>query len=188
MTHTRITALWNGLTGLPGYTRMSFSGSLDAAACATAAGRMRTFFDAMKAYIPSGGVITFSETAQVFTTGGVLTGELSYTPPAQVNGTGSGAYNGAGGGRVNWLTGAFLNGRRVRGRTYLVPQVSTAFDTNGTLSSGYISALTAAAAALVSGAPELVVISRLGPGSGSESLVTGASVPDRASVLRSRRD
>lgn len=188
MTYTRITALWNGATGLPGYTRLKFAGYMDSAAAGAAAGRIRTFFDAIKAYIPAGVVISFSDVAQEYNDAGTLTGEVSYTAPANVNCLGSGSYSAASGAVVQWLTGLFVGGRRARGRTYLVPLVGTAFDTNGTLSSAFSSAATSAAGALLAGTPDLVVHGGKPPSGTWTASVTGAFVPDRGAMLRSRRD
>lgn len=188
MAHTRITAIWTGATGLPGYTRMRFAGELDAAGAATAAGRMRTFFDAVKAYIPSVVSINFAEAAQVYNTARELQAEVGFTPPASVVGVGSGAFSAPAGMVVNWLTGAVVNGRKVRGRSFMVPLAGAAFATDGTPGPTTVTTFQGAAAALLTGTPALIIAGGT-PETGSvEASVTGASVPDRAAVLRSRRD
>ena len=186
MSHTTITAVWQGATGLPGYTKLRFDGELDALAAAACAARMRAMFAAMQAWIPAAVNISWDGLAQVYGSNGQLTGEVPYSPPANVAGVGLGGFSAASGVCVNWLTGLFVNGKRIRGRTFLVPLVEC-FEGNGTLSSGAVSGISQAAADLAGGTPGLVVASRSGGGF-ITAPVAGVSVPDRAAVLRSRRD
>jgi hypothetical protein len=188
MAYTRITALWTGAAGLPGYTRLKFMGDLDAAGATSAAARMRTFFDAIKSFIPQGITIGFNETAQIFNVQRELTGEVAYTVPATVTGGGIGNYAAPVGLVVNWITGSFFNGRKVRGRTFIVPASNTAFFSDGTLQSSTMSTVVTAAQALAAGTPNLGITSGNGVDTFALQNVTGASVPDRAAVLRSRRD
>lgn len=188
MAYTRITALWSGAAGLPGYTRLRFDGDLDSAGAAAAAGRIRAFFDSIKTLLPSGVNIGFAEAAQVFDVASVLTGEVQYAPPLPVAGSGAGGYSAASGCVVNWLTGAVRNGRKVRGRTFLVPLANTGYQSDGTLAPATVTTVTAAAQALLAGTPAMTVASVYSGGGGGITGVTGATVPDRAAVLRSRRD
>lgn len=187
MAYTRITAVWNGASGLPGYTRLKFEGDLDAAGALAAAARMRTFFDAIKALIPSTVSITFAEAAQVYDTDQTLTGEVGFTPPAIVTGTAVGAFAAPVGMVVNWLTALVFSGRKVRGRSFLVPLSSNAFAADGTPSPASMTAVQNAATALLTGSPALVIAAG-STGAFAVAAVTGMSVPDRAAVLRSRRD
>lgn len=189
MAYTRITALWTGANGLPGYTRMKFNGQLDSAAAAAAAGRMRTFFDSVKTYLPAAVSISFSEAAQWFATTGELQAEVGFTPPAPVVGAATGAYSAASGVVVNWLTGGVANGRKIRGRTFLVPCGQPVYSTAGQITAVPLAAITSAAQALLAGTPYLVVAANTpAGGSGYEAQIIGATVPSRVAVLRSRRD
>lgn len=188
MAYTRITALWNGATGLPGYSRFKFAGDLDSAGAAAAAARLRTFFDSVKALIPSAINITFAETAQVFSVDQQLTGEITYAPPAAVAGTSSGNFAGPTGMVINWVTSAFIGGRKVRGRTFMVPLGTSVYGPDGTPTSIAVTTLTSGAAALAAGTPSLVIASHPSEGVYSTAGVSGASVPKRVAVLRSRRD
>jgi hypothetical protein len=126
------------------------------------------------------------------------------TTPTAVSGTQATSviYAGGTGGVVNWLTGAVVNGRKVRGRTFLVPLMSNGFSNDGTLTSGCVSTLTAAGnAALGTTGCNMTVWSKIWdkkPTSppaavppkqigGSLARVTSVLVPDRAAQLRSRR-
>lgn len=96
------------------------------------------------------------------------------------------------GGCITWLTGEYKAGRRVTGRTFVVPAASNAYESNGTLTAAYLTLLGGFADSMMNaGATDLVfcVWSRpnaLGTG-GSKHGVVGSRVSDRAAVLRSRR-
>lgn len=186
MSYTQITAVWTGAAGLPGYTRLRFNGPATSAEAEAMAARVRTFFDAWAGWIPSGVRISFGGPAQIFSDAAVLEGEVTYTSPADILGMNSAAYAGASGATVQWLTNAFQNGRKVRGRTFMVP-LAGAFDAAGTLSTAVVSAGSAAANALANNVPGLTLITRSGNIVQRASIVGGV-VADRAAVLRSRRD
>lgn len=187
MAYTRITAIWNGATGLPGYTRMKFIGDLDSGGAAAAAARMRAFFLTCAPLIPAAVNITFTEAAQVYDLQSNLTGEVPFTPPATVQGTASGSFSSPVGMVINWLTGAFSGGRKIRGRTFMVPLGSSAFAVDGSPGSGSVTTVQGAATTLLGGTPALV-IQTTSPGTSNMTTVNGASVPKRSAVLRSRRD
>lgn len=185
---------WEGFQGAPGYTNWYGLSDGDAAAAANALGpRMRTFFDAIKAYIPSDASVKVQRTYQVLNSiTGVLTSESNLTlDPAIVQGTTAVAYSAASGAVVNWETGLFNDaGHRVRGRSYLVP-LSNCYDTEGSLSPAAVTALTTAATAALGGTGSLGVFSRpTAPGAsdGVFRTASAAIVHDKACILRSRRD
>lgn len=187
MAYTTLTSVWTGTTGLPGYTKLHFLGELDPTSIASAAGSIKAFWEAIKSYLPGAVTVQLDGIAQTFTTGGQLTGEIPYTPPAATVGTSASAYAGASGAVINWLTDQFPNGRRLRGRTFIVPMAGTAYQNDGTLAPTVVTALRSAAQALAGGPQPLCVVRR----SGATALnihVSGTAVPDRTAVLRSRRE
>lgn len=188
MPYTRLTAVWTGVAGMPGYTRIKFAGTLDASGAATAAARVRSFFNGFPTLLPTGISITMDGVAQQFDDNQQLTGEVSYVPPAAVTGSGTGAWAAPVGMVVNWLTDTFHNGRRLRGRTFIVPMIGSAFEANGTPSSTTVGSLTTAANTLMTGTPSLVIAGGNATTGFYSAPVTGGNVPDRAVVLRSRRD
>lgn len=92
---------------------------------------------------------------------------------------------------VTWLTGAFKEGRRVYGRTFLVPVSQNVFDSAGTLSTAALTTAQAFADSMNNaGATDLVFVvwSRPKPDlAGSKHGVVGSRTADKAAVLRSRR-
>lgn len=94
------------------------------------------------------------------------------------------------GGRIAWDTPGFHGGRRTRGATYLVPlNISMMSDSDGTLVGSAVTTVNAACAALVATHPTMQVWTRNSPGAadGGTSTITGGTMRDAVSWLRSRR-
>ena len=138
---------------------------------------------------------------------GLITGGWSGGTPTPGTGGGTGVYAAPVGCMIKWSTGQVRSGRRVKGRTFLVPLVGTAFDTAGNVEPGAIGTIADGAAALVTAlAPNFFVWQRprkasnawtdvhglLHPAKvarvGESIAITSSSVPTKAVVLRSRRD
>lgn len=91
---------------------------------------------------------------------------------------------------VTWTTGAIVDARRLRGRTFLVPLSTAAYDSDGTLTGPGKIALENFTAALI-GAGGLGVWHRpttVGGADGTSSSVLSGKVRDRVAYLSSRRD
>lgn len=91
---------------------------------------------------------------------------------------------------VNWLTGGIINGRRLRGRTFVVPITSTAFDSTGTITAPALSTFGSFANELMAASP-LAVWHRpttVGGSDGNSYGVTSNRIKDKVSFLSSRRD
>lgn len=128
-----------------------------------------------------------------FTVHDTVTGALIDAVPVSVpwilTGKDMGAYNRAAGLRVDWLTGAVVGGRRLRGRTFLVPAPLSAFTADGALTLTAATAAATAATALITDAlnasAPLVVWSKT---HGVMHDVTVPVIPALGAILRSRRD
>ena len=196
----RITTRWTGFTGAPGFTVMHFRdfGGTDpiVSDAQAAVDKVYAFFNAIKAWFPSQVTIqVLGEAEAIEDTTGILQDVLVATTPAPIVGTSGAAvaYAAALGAVVSWRTGLVRNGRRIRGRTFLVPLSSVAFDNTGTLIATALTAFNAAATTLrdQTGIADLGVYARPsapGAADGEWALITGHSVPDMGSILRSRRD
>lgn len=99
------------------------------------------------------------------------------------------AYPAGVGACINWMTDGIVNGRRVRGRTFVVPLDGTRYDTDGTIEPTALSILRTAASDLLTACGEHFVIYHrpVDGAGGSAHAVTDYSVADRVSTLRSRR-
>lgn len=182
----RVTSTWTGFAGAPGYTQLYF-GELDNGTVAAT----RAFWNSLTALLPNDVTITVANSGDLIdAVTGDITGGWTETSTTPVVGINTGSWANAAGLGVNWVTPAIINGRRLRGRTFIVPAASAAFDNDGSLTGATVTTLTAAAQALVADASsELLVWHRPKPGSGgSSAVVTSVVVPDKTFVLRSRRD
>lgn len=193
MAITRITSVWSGFRGAPGYSNFFFGGAPsapeDAESCAQA---VRNFWYGCMPVLPSSVTITTQGTADILDEEtGNITEQIDFDPPSTVDGQGSAAYSAASGAVVNWNTGAYRNGRRVRGRTFIVPCSSDAYDSNGDLTTSALTAIREGAGYLTSGSstmPFVVWARPTSSSSGSAEPVSSSTVPDMGAVLRSRRD
>lgn len=188
------------LTGFPGGPGVSTMYFLDVN---TAVPSVRAFWDAVKFHVPNS-ILTQTESVgdAIESTTGELVTSFSKPSVLPVAGQAAGAYAGGTGAVVSWLTGTVSQGRRLRGRTFIVPLPASDYELDGTLQSSAQTALKAAADALIFeqslsmavwGRPRAAV-----PADGSRpavtarvgthGLVTDSRIPDLAAVLRSRRD
>lgn len=184
----RVNVSWQSWPGAPGVSTFYMA---QAAPLQATVDALRAFFNAHAALLPSGLIINVPSSGDIINdaTGGIEGAWSVGTPPTTVTGTGAGAYAGNAGAVVHWLTTTVVNGRRVRGRTFLVPLISTAYDTSGSLSTATLSTINTAAAGLVTAAADdLVVWHRPTQfAQGSSATITSHRVPDLAVSLRSRR-
>lgn len=154
---------------------------------------IRAFFSNRAPLLPNEVTISFDTAADsIEPTTGALIGTAPVTAPAPVTGTGAGVWSAGAGVRIDWLTDAFRNGRRVRGRTFMVPAVSGAFGSDGRVLPAQITATDAAATTMLtalSGANlPLTIWSRPDTGiGGNMSVVGSAATSGLAATLRGRK-
>lgn len=193
MTIHRLRWTWNGGTGLPGYTNFYCNSALS-----------QPFADATKTFLSaclSGGAIarfpqnvTITPDAYVDVLDeatGTLQSTVPITPPAQLLGAAAGPYAAGVGACITWITdGINENGHRIRGRTFLVPLLSSKYGSDGTLDDTMRSEMITAAGAYLTDPCNPIIWERpSGPGAsdGRSHEITASSVKDRAAQLRSRR-
>jgi len=198
----KATMKWNGILGAPGYSNFYFrefgwdtAADIDTADAQNITDRVNTFAEAVKAWLPYNTNLTVNNEVEIINAenGELVDSRGATQAAAHVSPQALGqTYAGPVGAVINWKTGGIRNGRRVKGKTFLVPLNGGVFDTNGTLAPGLITSLTAAAAALAANSSngDLGVWSRPTPDTtnGIWHVVTSSNVPDLAAVLRSRRD
>lgn len=182
------------LTGFIGSPGVSTFYAVDPA---TLLGPLRTYYNAIRELFPSVVRIQVEDNGDsIDDVTGVLTGSWSGGAQTVVSGGSNPGYSAPAGATQRWSTDAVVDGHRLKGRTFLVPLASAAYDVDGTLGGSTVTTLTDAGAALVAattanfsiwhrpiaaGAPH-------GPRAGTSHFVTSASVNDMVAVLRSRRD
>ena len=135
-------------------------------------------------------------------TTGVISGSWSIAQPPQLHGGASGPYSAPSGACLTWLTGTVLDGRRVRGRTFLVPMSDTFYAADGRINPSDAVDLNAACAQYVqnlggagvvwhrpyAGRVATVKLKARPAHVGGHAVITGSSVATKIAVLRSRRD
>lgn len=176
-----IRVTWTGINGMPGVSTFYREGDVT-----SFTPKLTTFFGSIANYVPSG--ITWSvPSSGVVIDSATGLAKASWIGPVQtpVTSSATGGYAGPGGAVIQYETGLFLEGRRLRGKTFVVPINGTNFGTNGQLTSGCITALTNAATTMSTGAAGLSVYSRMHKVVGA---VTSAKCLTKVGVLRTRRD
>lgn len=182
----RVRAVWTGLPGLPGYTNLYFGGSGEAAA-QDAVLAVQTFLAAVDTgMINTIDWATEAEVVEIDPTTGLAIEEHTI---ASVSGGGSAAGPDplpfATQAVVSWKSAVFLNGRRLRGRTFL-PGWPEAANVAGIMEPSTAVGIQTAAQALADNS--LVQFGIYSRTYGVFGGATSASVSQEWGVLRSRRD
>jgi hypothetical protein len=180
------TTLWTGFPGAPGYTVLYWNDVTGPNLVA-----LQAFWAGIMDRLPTNTTIQVQNSGdRIDENTGAVVG--SWAGPSQVSlvGTMGGAYSAPSGAHINWRTSAIINGRRLKGRTFLVPLGGAAYDSDGTLAAATLTDLRANLATFVTAAAaDLRVWHRpVGGAGGSAGVVTAADIPDKTAVLRSRRD
>lgn len=193
---------WSGTSGGPGVTQLAVTGAAGGIWNPTgtqgAVNAVRTFWDAVKGYLPDELKLTVSPVIDDYdTNSGDLVGSyVAATAPLVVVGTSVGVYAGGAGFKLTWNTGQIREGRRVRGSTFIVPAASAVYTNTGTITTAVTTAVNTAAAnlitALAANETSLAVWSRprilpTPRGGLAYSVATGATSAKTA-ILRGRRD
>lgn len=193
MAITRITAVWSGFRGAPGYSNFYFAGDFaDTATLEGCAAAVRSFFFAFEDFLPSSVTIGIRGNAEVIDEAtGQIQSQADFEAPADVGGGIGDSYSAASGAVVNWNTNGYRSGRRVRGRTFLVPLGANAYDNQGDLNNTALGEIRNGAEFLSGGsapAPFVVWSRGRNGAAGTAEPVVSHTVPDLGAVLRSRRD
>lgn len=190
---------WSGFAGSPGYTNLYFRegdfGDVDQGIVDGVVGKTDTWCSSLASRIPTGASIQVQPMVEIVesTTGVLQRFMTATTAPTLRAGSSAGNYSAASGACVNWYTNGVRNGRRIRGRTFIVPLGGASLDTNGTINDTQLTGLRTATTGLIapSTTGDLGVWSRPslpGAADGQWHAVTSYTIPDKVAVLRSRRD
>lgn len=195
----KVVTNWTGLQGGNGYTNLYFepipeAGPITQAMVDAALAKVETFFTSWKAYRPP---VTFTQVdpnvQEIDENSGEIRAFWAGVTAAPAAGLASNAgHSAAAGACINWTTANALNGRRVRGRTFMVPLAAVALDVNGTIDNTALTAMRTAAATLHADGTNvrLVVWHRptaLGIDGGAYDVIS-STISDKTAILTSRRD
>lgn len=188
------------LSGFPGGPGVATTYFLDTD---TALASLHDFWEAMALGMPSAVTIVQDPAGDVIEdTTGEITGSWGADPVGAITGASASVYAAPVGIVVEWLTSTILDGRRLRGKTFIVPMSSSVLDTSGSIADTALVGLRAAALNFsIEQSASFVIWHRpkfgpkpVGGGArpllqaGGHGLVTSTRVPDKSAVLRSRRD
>lgn len=181
-------ALWSTPGGGAGFTVLHFTTAVLGTAAQTIADQVQDFFDDLDPILPDDVSIAFDNEVLDLEEDGTLIEAHSVTIPPTVVGDSTGIYARAQGARIDWHTGQVVAGRRLNGRTYVVPIVGSGFDTTGLLTAPVLLQLATAAQNLIvaaAAARPLRVWSRT---HATSAAVQSFSTPAKGAILRGRRD
>ena len=170
-------------------TVLHFDGSSSTAPPSAAA--IGGAFGPFMGQFPTGVSVTFPGVGDTIEdTTGALVGTWSTGHPVTTVGGGVAKAAAGAGAVVTWNTGGIVAGRRLRGRTFLVPLCTDAYDLDGSLSSGTFTALNNFGTALMAVGPLAVWHRPTTPGGsdGTSYGVTSFRARDKVAFLSSRRD
>lgn len=189
---------WSGFAGGPGYTNLFFrdiAGTPSQTTADNAALKAGNFCSYVRSHLPIEAILQVQNDVEVIeeTTGELANVFTVATSPPLPGEAPSAPYSAASGAVVTWRTAGVRNGRRVRGRTFLVPLANSAYQSDGTLSAAAITSLNTNLANFLapSGSANFGVYARPTSATATDGIfhqATGFSVPDKVAVLRSRRD
>jgi hypothetical protein len=185
---------WTGGIGGAGVTILHWDSATGSATdAADALGHVATFATAISAEIPVGvNVQARAEVLVVDEANGDITGSWTVSPaPPLKPGQSAGVYSRLSGGCINWSTDLFVDSRRVKGRTYIVPVGQGKMQSDGTLDPAFLTEMNTAGVAMLGLTPAFSVWHRPSTHAAADGAlghVISLRVPDKAIKLSSRRD
>jgi len=182
----RVRTVFTGVTGAPWLNTLYFDSDSSGTAqqAATAAG---TFWGAVDAYMDNTVAwTTEADVAIVNAATGDVTSAVGTTPVIGSGGDTGDPLPYATQGLIRWLTGIYVGGRQVRGRSFIPGMAESACGASGTVSGAAVIGINAAGAALIADANSTLQV--WSPTLGQANNVTIASTWSQFAVLRSRRD
>lgn len=194
---SRVRTILTGFAGAPGVCTMY---CLDPA---TFRPLLRSFWFNVSSEVPTEVNMVIENSGDILdSVSGELTGTWTAGAVDPVQGVNAANHAAPAGAVVNWLTGSVLNGRRLRGRSFIVPLSVSSYDSDGSLAFSSFSKLQGTADTLVSSAvsnfvvwhrPRLAVAATpTAPAvvarAGGHAPVSSSRVSDNVAILRSRRD
>lgn len=189
----RLTVSWTGFAGSPGYSVLHHYSSGDPQNGTIFYNAVQTMFATFVSYMPDDVKITVEPEMQVIesTTGELVDVFNVEVPGAVLTGIQPGAYSAPSGAVINWSTATIRNGRRLRGRTFLVPLSGAEYSASGQLSDITRGNLQGAVDEFATGTVTSPSIFGRPTQIGNDGVygpITGGRVSSMVAVLKSRRD
>lgn len=151
---------------------------------------LKTFFTALAPLLPSElSIVVPNHCDRIDMNTGRLTGSSALTGSGTVTGSGNSAYSAGVGAFINWYTDTVMNGRLLKGRTFIAPLGQGYASVDGTLNDSTRASIDAAALGLVA-SNTWDVYHRPKKGTftgGIAHVIVSAQTVDRVTALKSRR-
>lgn len=181
---TRIRTVFTGVAGTPWYSNHYFEGGGGLASAYGAS--VGNFWDALGSIMHTSAAWEVeTDAAIVESTTGLIVDIDSWAGESGAGDVVTEPLPWANQAVINWHTGVFLQGRELRGKTF-VPALTQAVNNSGVLQGVAVTDILAAADGLIADSNSgFCVFSRT---HFAESIVESAGVPTKIAVLRSRRD
>lgn len=194
----RVTINWTGFVGAPGFTNLYFSpaagGDVTQAVVDAAVAKADAWLSQYKSSFPTAVTTGIDPSVEVIeSSNGELQAFMTGTPAAASAGGDAGTFSSATGVVTSWYTPGIRNGRRIRGRSFMVPMGPTAYQSDGTIATTKLTGWRTAANTLIANvdAARLAVWSRPSAPAATDGIaydVISANMNDKVAVLTSRRD
>lgn len=194
----RLTINWTGFLGGPGYTNLHFrdfsEGTVSQAVIDGSISKTDAWLSAWTGLIPAGVSFVINKTVEILNAeNGQLERYAAGTPVATRVGTSAGKYAAGSGACINWYSNVVKNGRRIRGRTFMVPLGDYALSTNGTIDDPRLVGMQDATTLLMNATSQgrLGIWSRPSAPGATDGIWAEAQtfrINDKLAQLRSRRD
>lgn len=189
----RSTVRWSGFQGAPGYSVLHSGVFMDEGqGVQNVTNAVRALFVSLAAELPGAVDLDILPEVEIIEhTTNTLVDVQPVDGGATISGGSTGTYSAPTGAVINWRTNTLRNGRRLRGRNFIVPLGGAAYASDGTLDTPARLVLqTAVDNYLADPGITPIIYGRptAGGTDGIEGVVVSGTVPDVAAVLRSRRD
>jgi hypothetical protein len=181
-------ALWSTPGGGAGFSVMHFTTAGTGAAAQQIAADVRAFFLALNTQIPNDVSINFDSEVLDLNEDGTLAAVHAVVPPAVVLGVNNSEFNRAAGAVINWATGVIVAGRRLSGKTYIVPMALNTFDTVGVLTAVSRALLIQEGEDLIAATAANRPLRIWSRTHATSAPAVSCSVPNAGAILRGRRD
>lgn len=180
---------WSGARIGAGASVFNFASIAGSPGAATIASSTRALMNNFASILPDEVTIQFDAEVKELQDDGTLVAVYPVTQPTPVIGTNTGVFSNGTGILVRHTTGAIVSGRRLYGRTFLVPLVGAVFANNGDVNGTQITSINAAFATFI--AANAATGSNFSVWSRSNTLttpVTASNAQSRPSRLQKRND
>lgn len=185
----KVQVVWTGFVGAPAYSSHYFYGDpLSTSTAQDYVSAVSTFWNSIVGGMPSTAHFSVTPDVQILDeASGHLVRVETTTPPTQTATGNNGPYAAGVGCSVIWNTAIVHRGKRLRGRSFIIPLSGGSYDGNGNILDTLVTAYRTAAGILAAQAGFGVYGRPVSGAGGVWSQATGGTMKDQVSWLTTRR-